>query len=60
MKDHVVTYIKKPGEPDLPLGGSVLHEKDCRYLQPTKNRPHTGSRKATAAELRTQPRCKVC
>jgi hypothetical protein len=58
MKDHVVTYIR--GGKDLPLGDCRLHESTCRYLQPTVSRPHTGSRKATHAELTTQPRCNVC
>jgi hypothetical protein len=59
MKDHVITYIR-PGKPDLPLGNCRLHEATCRYLQPTAARPYTGSRKATRAELASQPRCKVC
>jgi transcriptional regulator with XRE-family HTH domain len=59
VKDHVVTYIR-PGKPDLPLGSCVLHEPSCRYLKPTPSRPYTGSRKATPAELASQPRCRVC
>ena len=45
---------------DLPLGNSRRHKKTCRYLQPTPTRPHTGRRKATPEELKTQPPCKVC
>jgi len=54
MKNRIVTY------PNLRVGNCVLHEPNCRYLKPTSSRPYTGSRKATAKELRTQPKCKVC
>ena len=59
MKDHVVTCINPANRKDLPLGKCGLHEANCRYLQLTPNRPYTGSRKATPAELRSQPACKV-
>jgi len=54
----VVTYIR--GGVDLRLGNYKLYTADCRYLQPTTARPHTGKRPATPAELQTQDRCLVC
>jgi hypothetical protein len=60
MKEWVVTYIDPATGKDLPLGECRLHEPTCRYLRPTPARPHTGRRKATTQELRTQARCKVC
>jgi hypothetical protein len=38
----------------------VLHTANCRYLQPTANRPKTGKRLATRQELKTQDECRVC
>ncbi len=57
-KKWVVTYTRDGR--DLPLGNSRRHKKTCHYLQPTPARPHTGRRKATPEELKTQPPCKVC
>ena len=59
MKIWVVTYEPPGTAPGLPFTG-VLHEKNCRYLRPSKSRPHTGSRKATAKEVRNGHKCKVC
>jgi hypothetical protein len=53
-KVWIVTY------PGLGSSGLKLHEETCRYLQPSKNKPDTGKRRATPAELRAHQRCKVC
>ena len=55
---YVVTYIR--GGRDLPLGNCRLHTANCRYLRATTAKPYTGKRVATPAELRSQPRCRVC
>ena len=71
MKEDEKTMTKKKEEEmgrhphgcdgrDLPLGNSRRHKKTCHYLQPTPARPHTGRRKATPEELKSQPPCKVC
>lgn len=58
-KTWIITYIRNGR--DLPMTPRiVLHEPNCRYLQPNSNRPYTGRRPATAAELKSQPKCKVC
>jgi hypothetical protein len=53
-KEWVVTY------PGLGLGDCRLHEPNCPHLSPSKNKPFTGMRRATPAELKTQQPCKVC
>jgi hypothetical protein len=53
-KEWLVTY------PGLRVGDCKLHEPNCHHLSPSKNKPLTGRRKATPAELKTQQPCKVC
>ncbi len=53
-KIWLVTY------PNCPVGNCKLHEPTCHHLKPSANKPLTGARMATAAELRTQEPCRVC
>jgi hypothetical protein len=59
MKNWIVIYEPPGAAPGLGFTG-VLHEKGCHYLRPSKSRPWTKARKATAKELRTGHKCKVC
>jgi hypothetical protein len=58
-KKWVVTY-NNPNGRALPLGDCKRHEKNCRHLQPSTNKPHTAMRPATPAEMLSQEECKVC
>lgn len=59
-KVWIVTYVNPNTGKDLDARTCVLHNRDCRYLCPKKNRPYTGMRHATYREQAIQNDCKVC
>jgi hypothetical protein len=54
-KNRVVTYTG-----NLPETGLKRHRKKCFNLQPTSNKPFTGSRKLKKKEMQNFEPCKRC
>lgn len=60
MKDRIATYIVNGVDLNAKDKRLVRHERGCRYLEPTTDRPHVGVRKARKKDMTKHRECKIC